>query len=40
MIACRLYEGGNKGRVEKTLGWSVEFVKRQRKPAPKEMLIW
>jgi len=35
------YRGEDKGKgwVEKTLGWSVELVERQRKPAPKEVLM-
>src|SRR5215218_61163 len=35
------YRGENKGAewVEKTLGWSAELVERQRKPAPKEVLM-
>jgi len=35
------YRGEDKGRgwVEKTLGWSVELVKRPRKPAPKKVLM-
>jgi putative transposase len=35
------YRGEDKGKdwVEKTLGWSVDLVERQRKPAPKEVLI-
>ena len=34
------YRGENKGKdwVEKTLGWSVEIVKRPRKPAPQKVL--
>ena len=33
------YRGEDKGAhwVEKTLGWSVDLVERQRKPAPKEV---
>jgi putative transposase len=37
------YRGEDKGRgwVEKALGWSVELVERQRKPAPEEVLkLW
>jgi putative transposase len=37
------YRGRDKGKgwVEESLGWSVEFVERPRKPAPKEMLmVW
>jgi transposase len=35
------YRGEDKGKdwVEKTLGWSVDVVERQRKPAPKEVLM-
>jgi len=35
------YRGEDKGAdwVEKTLGWSAELVERQRKPAPKEVLL-
>jgi putative transposase len=35
------YRGEDKGAdwVEKTLGWSVELVERQRKPAPEEVLM-
>jgi putative transposase len=35
------YRGEDKGGdwVEKTLGWSVELVERQRKPAPQEVLM-
>jgi putative transposase len=35
------YRGEDKGKdwVEKTLGWSVDLVERQRKPAPKEVLM-
>jgi putative transposase len=35
------YRGEDKGKdwVEKTLRWSVDLVERQRKPAPKEVLI-
>ena len=35
------YRGEGKGGdwVEKTLGWSVDLVERERKPAPKEVLI-
>jgi putative transposase len=35
------YRGEDKGGdwVEKTLGWSVDLVERERKPAPKEVLI-
>ena len=35
------YRGEDKGKdwVEKTLGWSVDLVVRERKPAPKEVLI-
>jgi len=35
------YRGEDKGKgwVEKTLGWSVELVERQRKPAPKDVLL-
>jgi putative transposase len=35
------YRGEDKGKgwVEKTLGWSVELVERQRKPVPKEVLM-
>jgi hypothetical protein len=34
------YRGEDKGKdwVEKTLGWSVDLVERQRKPVPEEML--
>ena len=37
----RLPRGEDKGGdwVEKTLGWSVQIVQRQRKPAPKEVLM-
>ncbi len=37
------YRGEDKGRgwVQKALGWSVELVERQRKPAPEEVLkLW
>ncbi len=37
------YNGEDKGGdwVEKTLGWTVEIVRRPRKPAPKEVLmVW
>jgi hypothetical protein len=36
-----LPRGAEKGKdwVEKTLGWSVDLVERQRKPAPKEVLM-
>jgi putative transposase len=35
------YRGEDKGKdwVEKTLGWSAEFVERARRPAPKEVLM-
>jgi hypothetical protein len=35
------YRREDKGKdwVEKTLGWSVEFVQRPRKPAPEEVLM-
>jgi transposase len=35
------YRGEDKGKdwVEKTLGWSVEFVERARKAAPEEVLM-
>ena len=35
------YNGEDKGGdwVEKTLGWTVEIVRRPRKPAPKEVLM-
>src|SRR5215216_3897268 len=35
------YRGEDKGGdwVEKTLGWSIELVERQRKPAPEEVLM-
>jgi putative transposase len=35
------YRGEDKGGdwVEKTLGWSAQLVERQRKPAPKEVLM-
>jgi transposase len=35
------YRGEDKGKdwVEKTLGWSAQFVERPRKPAPEEVLM-
>jgi transposase len=35
------YNGEDKGAdwVEKTLGWTVEIVRRPRKPAPEEVLM-
>ena len=35
------YRGEDKGKdwVEKTLGWRVDLVERQRSPAPKEVLM-
>ena len=38
-IGCKRHLGGKDIWVQKTFGWSVEIVRRPRKPAPEEVLM-